>query len=173
MIGEGLDQVSDSPISANAVGDLQQMEHDLMMLDHRLARLQIEMAGADEEWLADLAYCQQKANRSYQLVRSIISGDHARAAQQRHELRARIQEMVERIAAHDQVEGREIHTAYMRAMGYKPQSEMSVEELKQKVNWLMETYKDLFPVDGREWLPPGYTGMEPGKITKQRRAKHE
>ncbi|NDJ55004.1 MAG: hypothetical protein GYB68_18175 [Chloroflexi bacterium] len=68
-------------------------------------------------------------------------------------LRQRIQRMVARLNDKLGLEPREVHGMYL-AMGGKPQSEMSVEELQYKVNWLYGTWPQIFTRDTRTWHVP-------------------
>jgi len=166
-VGEpALAQPNESPLSAGAIRSLEEAQEMIRRAMRRASRfgeiLQHGLLGPE-----DADYVSNLLEQAHEIIGGVISGDRARDATQRSELRRRIQRMVDRIAIANKCEGREIHAAYLR-LGGVPQGEMTIEQLKAKVNWLHTTYPDVIGADTREWEPPATTlsGMEPA-ITKR------
>lgn len=168
-IGDGLAEVSPNPMSEVTMEALSVLNSRLGTVIWQFSNIAHRFGDlGDAAFAAGTAYAELCDLRE-EFV-SVLRGDRERAEKQRRELRLRIQDMIRRIEREKHIEGREVHTAYMRAGG-KSQTEMSVEELKKKIDWMFTAYADVFPTDTREWEPPQVeiTGMEPGAIRRRRR----
>jgi hypothetical protein len=167
-IGEGLAEVSPNPMSEVTMDALSALNTRLGTVIWQFSNIAGRLADLGEaSFTAGTAFAELCDIRE-ELV-AVLRGDREKAEKQRRELRLRIQDMIRRIERAKNIEGREVHTAYMRAGG-KSQMEMNVEELKTKIDWMFTAYADVFPADTREWQPPDVptSGMEPGGIRLKR-----
>lgn len=162
--GEGLDTPSENPISTDIL-------HELSGVSSSLAGVLYELRSVQERIFGDADLAQRVGQQYAELwdarhrLDAIVRGDREREAKLRQQLIFQIQRMVDRICIARKFEGVEVHTAFIKSGG-KKHDQMNVEELKGKVNWLFENYRDVFPVDGRTWDPPDAptSGMEPGAV---------
>lgn len=167
-IGEGLAETSPNPMSEVTMEALSGLNARLGAVLWRFGNIASRFSelgdGAAQAGTAYADLCDIREE-----LASLLRGDRERAEKQRRELRLRIQDMIRRIERAKNIEGREVHTAYMRAGG-KSQAEMNVEELKHKIDWMFTAYADVFPADTREWQPPDVptSGMEPGGVRIKR-----
>lgn len=163
--GAGLDEPNPNPLDRSSLEEISSVAWKIGTVLAYLQRLQssVQLIGEDSERVgeayADLHDCRSR-------LEAIVKGDRQRDAKLRRELTHRINRMVDRICVAKRIEnGMAVHMAYINSGG-KKHAEMTIEELKAKIDWLMRTYEDVFPADTREWEPPDavISGMEPGGI---------
>lgn len=165
--GAGLDEQNANPLDESALSEISSVGAGIGSVLYDLSRLQSSAHLADED-AARVGTIYADLHDLRARLEYVVSGDRERDAKQRRELTNRLQRMVDRIVIARKIEGVDVHMAFIRSGG-KKQSEMTIEELKGKVDWMFRNYEDVFPADVREWQPPDVqvSGMEPGGIRRK------
>lgn len=163
--GAGLDQPIDNPLSLATLEEISRIAAAVGGVAWSLRDLQGRLAGGDIERVGQM---YAKLHDAREKLDAIVSGDRERDAKARRILTDRISRMVDKICVVKKIEGVDVHMTFIRAGG-KKQSEMTLEELKGKVNWFYMNYADVFTTDVREWEPEvaHITGVEPGAVRRK------
>lgn len=83
----------------------------------------------------------------------VMLEEDSHAYKMRYLLKQRISRMIDRLIEADIAsEPRDVHALFLKEGG-KSQTYMTAEELRAKVDWLYDTWPDVFKRDTRDWVP--------------------